>query len=104
MDWKHFIIQMICILHWLLGEKTAMCLSAKCQDGGEGRVRCVERVTWKLTLPNITQIANGNLLYGSGNSHRGSVSTQMGGLGRKMGVNFRREGIYVYLCLIRVEV
>ena len=54
MDWKHFIIQMICILHWLLGEKTAMCLSAKCQDGGEGRVRCVERVTLKLTLPNIT--------------------------------------------------
>ena len=67
-------------------------------------MRCVERVTWKLTLPNITQIAKGNLLYGSGNSHRGSVSTQMGGLGRKMGVNFRREGIYVYLCLIRVEV
>ena len=32
-----------------------------------GEVRCVERVTWKLTLPYIKQIANGNLLYGSGN-------------------------------------
>ena len=32
-------------------------------------------VTWKLTLPYVKQIANGNLLYGSGNSKRGSVST-----------------------------
>ena len=31
--------------------------------------------TWKLTLPYVKQIANGNLLYGSGNSNRGSVST-----------------------------
>ena len=36
------------------------------------RVRCMERVTWKLTLPYIKQIANRNLLYGSGNSNRGS--------------------------------
>ena len=42
---------------------------------GEERVRCMERVTWKLTLPYVKQIANGNLLYGSGNSNRGSVST-----------------------------
>ena len=42
---------------------------------GEERVRCMKRVTWKLTLPNVKQIANGNLLYGSGNSNRGSVST-----------------------------
>ena len=41
---------------------------------GEERVRCMERVTWKLALPYIKQIANGNLLYGSGNSNRGSVS------------------------------
>ena len=34
---------------------------------GEERVRCVERVTWKLTIPYVKQIANGNLLYGSGN-------------------------------------
>ena len=42
---------------------------------GEERVRCMERVTWKLTLPCVKEIANGNLLYVSGNSNRGSVST-----------------------------
>ena len=40
--------------------------------GGEGEMY---GVTWKLTLPYVKQIANGNLLYGSGNSKRGSVST-----------------------------
>ena len=39
--------------------------------GHRERVRCMERVTWKLTLPYAKQIANGNLLYGSGNSNRG---------------------------------
>ena len=42
---------------------------------GEERVRYMERITWKLTLPSVKEIANGNLLYGSGNSNRGSVST-----------------------------
>ena len=42
---------------------------------GEEKVRCMERVTWKLTLPYVKQIVNRNLLYGSGNSNRGSVST-----------------------------
>ena len=42
---------------------------------GEERVRCMETVTWKLTLPYVKQIVNGNLLYVSGNSNRGSVST-----------------------------
>ena len=43
------------------------------ERGGEGEM--YERVTWKLTLPYVKQIANGNLLYGSGNSNRVSVST-----------------------------
>ena len=30
---------------------------------GEERVRYMKRVTWKLTLPYVKQIANGNLLY-----------------------------------------
>ena len=42
---------------------------------GEERVKCRERVTWKLTLPYVKEIANGHLLCGSGNSNRGSVST-----------------------------
>ena len=41
----------------------------------EVRVRYMKRVTWKLTLPYVKQIANGSLLYGSGNSNRDSVST-----------------------------
>ena len=36
---------------------------------GQDRVRCME------TYITICKIANGNLLYGSGNSNRGSVST-----------------------------
>ena len=35
----------------------------------------VQRVTAKLTLPYVKQIANGKLLYISGDSNRGSVST-----------------------------
>ena len=37
---------------------------------GEERVSSVERVTWKLTLPYVKQIASGNLRYGLGNSNR----------------------------------
>ena len=64
----------------------------------------MERVTWKLTLPYAQQIANGNLLYVSGNSNRGSVSTQRGGMGMEMGGRFKMEGVYAYLWLIHVEV
>ena len=34
---------------------------------GEERVRCMETVTWKLTLPYVKYISNGNLLYGLAN-------------------------------------
>ena len=71
---------------------------------GEERVRCMERVTWKRTLPYVKQIANGNLLYASGNLNSGSVSAWMGGMRREMGGRFKREGIYVYLWLIHDEV
>ena len=42
---------------------------------GEERIRCIQEVTWKFTLPCVKQIANRDLQYGSGNSNRGSVST-----------------------------
>ena len=45
------------------------------REGRRERVRYMERVTWKLTLPYVKYIANRNLLYGSVNSNRGSVST-----------------------------
>ena len=62
----------------------------------EERVRCTERVTWKLTLPYVKQTANGNLLYGSGNSNRGCVSTWRGGKGMGIGGSFKKAGIYIY--------
>ena len=42
--------------------------------GEEGEGESMKRVTWKLTIPYGKQIANGNLLYDSGNSNRGSVT------------------------------
>ena len=41
---------------------------------GEERVRCMERVTWKLTLPYVKLPTDGNLLYDSG-TQSGSVTT-----------------------------
>ena len=41
----------------------------------------MERVTWKLTLPYVKWIANGNLLFKSGNPNRSSVSMWKGGIG-----------------------
>ena len=61
----------------------------------EERVRCMERVTWKLILPYVKWIANGNLLYGSGNSNRGSVSIYRGGMGWEMGGRFERGDICI---------
>ena len=36
------------------------------------RVRCLESVTWKLTLPYVKQRANGDMLYISENSTQNS--------------------------------
>ena len=63
----------------------------------EESLRCMKRVTWNLALPYVKLIANGNLLYGSENSNRDSVSTSRGGMGREMGEKIKREGICVYL-------
>ena len=52
--------------------------------GTKETVRYMERVIQKLTLAYVKYIANGNLLYDSGNSNRGSVTTQRGGIGREM--------------------
>ena len=43
----------------------------------------MKRVTRKLTLPCVKGIANGNVLYVSGNSKRGYVSTYRGVMGRR---------------------
>ena len=46
------------------------------EEGRKEQVGCMERVTWKLTLPFVKQTANGNLLSDSGNSNQGSVMTK----------------------------
>ena len=43
-------------------------------DRSEERERCMEIVTWKLILPYVKEIANGDLMNDSGNSNRVSVS------------------------------
>ena len=48
-------------------------------------MRCMERVTWKLTLPYVKWIANGNLLYDSGNSNLGLVTTWRSETRREVG-------------------
>ena len=70
---------------------------------GEESVRCMERVTWKLTLPYVKQVANGNLPYGSGKSKKLCINLE-GWKCREMVGRFKREGIYLYLWLIHAEV
>ena len=61
---------------YLQGSNGETVIANRLMDMGQGEesVRYMERVTWKLTLPYIKQIASGNLPHGSGNSNRGSVS------------------------------
>ena len=69
---------------------------------GEERVRCTERVTWKLTLPYIKQIANGNLLYDSGNSVFCVNLEVWDGEGDRREI--QKGGDICNFCLIHVEV
>ena len=43
---------------------------------GEERVRYMERVTWKLTLPCVKQTPIEKLMYGSGNSNKGCINLE----------------------------
>ena len=67
---------------------------------GEEREKYMARVTWKLTLPYVKQIDNGNLLYDPGNSNRGSVTTQRDGMGREV----QEGGDICILWLIHADV
>ena len=71
---------------------------------GEERVRCIERVTWKLNETVHKIDSQWEFAYGSGNSHRSAISMERVRMGREMGGRLKREGIYVYLWLINVEV
>ena len=63
-----------------------------------------ERVQYMETCITLCKIDNGNLLYGSGNSNRGSGSISRGVMGWEMGGRSKKKGIYVYLWMIHFEV
>ena len=56
------------------------------------------------TLPYVEWRAGGELLYDAGNSAWYFVTTERGGIGWEVGGRFKREGTYVYLWLIHVDV
>ena len=74
-----------------------------CRGEGAGGING-ESSMEEYTLPSVKWIARGNLLYESGNSNQGYVTTSRGGMGWEVGERFKREGIYVYLWLIHAEV
>ena len=68
----------------------------KMEEEEKERVGYMETVIWKHSLlPYVKLIANGNLLYDSGNSNQGSETTWRGGMWREVGRRFNREGTYV---------
>ena len=56
------------------------------------------------TLPYVKQTADGILLYNSRNSNWGSATTERGRKGWEVAESFKKEGTYVYLWLIHVDV
>ena len=91
------------LMYWwiyLQGNNGETDIKSRPIDKGKGRrerIRCMARVTWKFTIPYLKEIANGNLLYDSGNS---KLYDKKGGIEREMGRRSRREGTFVYLWLI----
>ena len=61
------------------------------ERGGEGEMYGKSNMETYITICKT----KGNLLYGSGNSNRDSVSTYRGGVVKEMGGRFKREGVYV---------
>ena len=54
---------------------------------------------------NICRIdSSGNFLYDSGNSNQGSVTNQRSGMGWEVNGRSKREGPYIYLWLIHLDV
>ena len=72
------------------------------ERGGEDDTYAKSNMETYITICKVDR--QRNLLCGSGNSNRGSVSAWRGGMGREVGRGFRRERIYVYLWLTHFEV
>ena len=61
---------------------------------GEGRVRCVERVTWKLTLPYVKIDSQWEFAACLRECKQGLCNNREG---KEIGGRFKREGTYVHL-------
>jgi len=72
------------------------------QRGGEGEMYGKSNVETCITMCEIDGQQEFSVWFRK--IKQDSVSTWRGGMGREMGRGFRREGIYVYLWLIHVEV
>ena len=67
----------------------------------------MDRGAWQATAFEVARVRHrktNNMISFLWGLKRGPVSTQRGGMGREMGGRFKREGIYVHLWLIHVEV
>ena len=80
-------------------ETMDMALGQREREGGTR-----ERVAWKHIHYHICKTASGHLPRDAGNSNRGSVTTYVGGMGWEVGGTVKREGTYVYLWLIHVDI
>ena len=70
---------------------------------GEERVRCMERVTWKHII--ISKIdSEWEFVVCLRELKQGLCIKLGGGMGKEIGGSFKREGTYVYLWLIHVDV
>ena len=65
--------------------------------GEEGESGRYGESNMKYTLPYAKYIANGNLLYDSGNPNWGSVTTYRGGIRKEVGGILKWEGTWVNL-------
>ena len=72
-------------------------------ERGEERVRCMERVTWKLTLPYVRDSQREFAVW-LRKLKQGLCINLEGWDGEGAGREVQREGIYVYLWLIHIEV
>ena len=70
----------------------------------EERVRCMERVTWKLTLPCVEKKPMGIFCVSQETQTGALYQPRMVGWRREMGGRFKREGIYMYLWVTHVGV
>ena len=68
---------------------------------GEKRVRCMERVTWKFTLLYVKIDSQWEFAVCLRECKQGLCNNLEG---KEMGGKFKREGTYVYLWLIHVDI